>query len=125
MNYTSSTPRLARGRADLALRSSRIALAAVLMLPMGLVLCTGAFAAQPTDQAEHGLEEIVVTARHTSENLQVTPVAITALTGDQLRDRGVTGLGDLGPSIPSVSLSPTFAGFGQPVLALFRGDGPV
>jgi iron complex outermembrane receptor protein len=122
MSSTSSTPQSARGRADPALRFSGIALAAVLVLPMGLVLSAGAIAANP-DQTDHGLEEIVVTARHTSENLQVTPVAITALTGDQLRDRGITGLGDLGPSIPSVSLSPTFGGFGKSVLAFIRGVG--
>jgi iron complex outermembrane recepter protein len=45
------------------------------------------------DQAaadDGGLEEIVVTAQRRGENLQNVPLSITALTGDQLSNSGVT-----------------------------------
>jgi iron complex outermembrane receptor protein len=38
---------------------------------------------------DHGLEEITVTARKVEENLQETPIAITAITGNALQDRQV------------------------------------
>lgn len=42
-----------------------------------------------------GLDEIVVTARQAKENLVQTPVAVTALTSDQLDARGVTTINNL------------------------------
>ncbi|WP_404712816.1 TonB-dependent receptor [Sphingomonas sp. MMS24-J13] len=69
-------------------------------------------AAPPTaDQAapapaSTGLEEIVVTARRTSESLQKAPVAITAIGGDTLTRSGIKNLGDLQSRMPSVELSP-------------------
>ncbi len=47
--------------------------------------------------------DIVVTARKTSERIQDVPVSITAVTGDELRDRGASGLQDVLRSIPGLS----------------------
>lgn len=46
-------------------------------------------------QSESALEEIVVTARKREENLQDIPVAITALTSDDIIEAGLTGLEDI------------------------------
>jgi iron complex outermembrane receptor protein len=40
-------------------------------------------------QESHALDEITVTARKVQENLQETPIAITAITGNELQDRQV------------------------------------
>ncbi len=45
--------------------------------------------AQQAPQGPVGLEEITVTARRVSENLQDTPIAVTAITGAALEDRQI------------------------------------
>ena len=52
-----------------------------------------------------GLEEIVVTAERREENLQDVPIAATALTGDQLQDKGVQRIADLQYAAPSLSIT--------------------
>jgi iron complex outermembrane receptor protein len=51
------------------------------------------------------LEEIVVTAQFRQQNLQETPVAITAITADMARERGAVSLTDLGATAPNVTFS--------------------
>ncbi len=46
--------------------------------------------AQQTAQNNASLEEIVVTAQKRSENLQDTPLAISAVTADTINKRGIT-----------------------------------
>jgi iron complex outermembrane recepter protein len=50
------------------------------------------------------LQEIVVTARKREENLQNIPVAITAITGDDMKLQSVTQLTDLQGTVPSLRL---------------------
>jgi len=53
------------------------------------------------------LEEIIVSARRIEENLQTTPAAVTALTGDELVEiRGAVKLTDITSFVPNVNLSP-------------------
>lgn len=65
------------------------------------------------DDAQEPLGEIVVTAQRRTENLQRVPVAATALNGDALADRGITGVGGLEAAAPAVSI--TDAGITQAV----------
>lgn len=65
------------------------------------------------------LEEIVVTAQKRSEDLQKTPVAVTALSGDALKDGAVTRTSDLNGLVPAVQLGTGFAGTGA--LVAIRG----
>ena len=51
------------------------------------------------------LEEIVVTARKREENLQDTPIAVSAFTGDALDFRGVTEIGKLDQFVPNLVLN--------------------
>src|SRR3546814_6835810 len=53
-----------------------------------------------------GLEDIVVTARRTSEALQTTPVAVTALTNEALLTKQIEQVPDLARSTPALSLGP-------------------
>ncbi len=51
------------------------------------------------------IEEIVVTARKREENLQDTPIAVSAFTGDALDFRGVTDIGKLDQFVPNLVLN--------------------
>ncbi len=55
---------------------------------------------------DHGLGEIVVTARYVAENVQDTPIAITAKTDEQLAAANVTSTGDLGALVPNLYTMP-------------------
>src|ERR1700742_1105644 len=58
-----------------------------------------ALAEQPP---ESGIQEVVVTARKRAENLQDTPISITALTSDTLASRGIDNLAGIAESTPSL-----------------------
>lgn len=65
-------------------------------------------AAQATatpDQAA-GLGDIVVTARRREERLQDVPVAVTAISGAQLAERGIAKLSDLRYQAPAFQVQP-------------------
>jgi outer membrane receptor protein involved in Fe transport len=70
----------------------------------------GAFAQQVVAQntsaasAEPALEEVIVTATKRSTNLQDTPISITAVTGQDLLDRGIGDFTELAQEIPGVSM---------------------
>lgn len=53
--------------------------------------------------AETTIEEILVTARKREENLQDIPIAITAVTAEEMINRGINDLRDLSRFIPSVT----------------------
>jgi iron complex outermembrane receptor protein len=55
--------------------------------------------------ASDALQEIIVTAEKQAENINKVPLAITALTMTQLRDRGVLSAQDLQSIAPSVQIS--------------------
>jgi iron complex outermembrane receptor protein len=55
------------------------------------------------------LEEVIVTARKREEAIQDVPVSITAFTGNQLRDAGITNLKDLGYQTPGVQIDQSSA----------------
>ena len=61
-----------------------------------------------TDQADagSGLGDIVVTARRREEKLQDVPVAVTALSGQQLAERGVVKLEDIRFQAPAFQVQP-------------------
>ncbi|WP_372749382.1 TonB-dependent receptor [Litorivivens sp.] len=51
------------------------------------------------------IEEVVVTARKREENIQETPLAVTALSGEDLRDAGIDNVQDLSKSVPSLQIN--------------------
>lgn len=70
-----------------------------------------------------GLDEVVVTARRTEEPLQKTPIAVTALTMDQLEARSVKDLRDIGRFTPNMYMANT-GGQNPDTIAMFiRGVG--
>src|SRR5579862_1679189 len=53
-----------------------------------------------TDQ----IQEIVVTAQKRESTVETTPISITALTGQDLQDRGIADLASIVQSVPGVSM---------------------
>ncbi len=50
------------------------------------------------------LEQIVVTAEKRESTVQTTPISLTAVSGQDIADRGLTDLGNLVQSVPGVSI---------------------
>lgn len=94
-----------------------------------LAISTQAFAQQAPAADTSGAEtseeapDIVVTAQFREQKLQDVPLAITAVTGAQLEQRGQTNLADLGGSAPNVTLRQASATYGPSVVAYIRGVG--
>ncbi len=75
--------------------------------------------AQNGPQVTSQLQEVVVTAERRAENVQTTPIAVTALTGDQLKSDNVTNINDLATIAPTLSV----ANEGGYQLVVMRGVG--
>lgn len=58
-------------------------------------------------QSERGftLQEVIVTARRTEESLQSAPIAITAVSGAELQERGATQIAAVADFAPNVNFS--------------------
>ena len=80
-------------------------------------------AVQPAAAEEPAVGDIVVTARFRTENLQDTPLAITAMSADMMKARGYASVADVGSTAPSVFLRPANSGNGKTTLATIRGIG--
>jgi iron complex outermembrane recepter protein len=101
----------------------------VLAACAGLALAAGAAQAQTAaakpagDQSAGTLEEIVVTAEYRTENLQDTPIAISALSGEALTERGIYNLEDVTKAVPNLTLFQANAAYGKTMAASIRGIG--
>ncbi len=98
----------------------------------GCGLALAAVQAQAQDQtttsqgaasSDSTLKEVVVTARFRAENVQKTPLAITAVSGSELDARSVTGVTSLSGQAPNLVINPGGAGFGPSAFATIRGIG--
>ncbi len=71
------------------------------------------------------LTEIVVTARKRSEDLQTTPISISAFSGDDLDARGIDRLDDLANYAPNLTFqnSPGHSGSNSAAAVYIRGIG--
>lgn len=58
-------------------------------------------------QAEPGIQDIVVTAQRRSERLQDVPIAVTAVSGDDLLARGLNSATDLNMATPNLNVNRT------------------
>ena len=67
--------------------------------------------------------EVVVTAQFRRQNVQQTPIAITAVNAQMLENRGETNIAQVANQAPNVSLKPQGAAFGPSLGASIRGIG--
>src|SRR5579859_556701 len=61
-------------------------------------------AAAPVEGKGDTLEEVVVTAQKRESTVETTPISITALTGADLADRGITDIQSVVQSVPGISM---------------------
>jgi iron complex outermembrane receptor protein len=87
-------------------------------LAFGAMAVTPAALAQTaSSEPEAGkLEEIVVTARKTAENLQEIPVAVTAFSAGNIEKLNIQGLADVARFTPGFSFESYSGAFNAPVL---------
>jgi iron complex outermembrane receptor protein len=85
----------------------------------------GAPAAAAAQEAIGGLDEVVVTARRTAENLQTVPVAVSAFTAETVEARGIDTIADVADYAPNVTLDFTspISGASSALVAFIRGIG--
>jgi iron complex outermembrane receptor protein len=97
-----------------------------------ILTCTGALlgintaaaqAQQPSATSSGALEEVVVTARYREEKLQETPIAITAITAEDIQARDFKTAYEIGYTVPNASFRQTQAAFGNTMSAFIRGIG--
>ena len=94
-------------------RLSQLLLASTAAIPLLSVPAVAQTSAQPSAQpaaGAGGLEEIVVTARKRSEDIQVTPVAITAISAVEAKQATVREFQDLRGLVPDLEITPVAAG---------------
>ena len=89
---------------------------------LALLMAGGNALAQQSSDVDQ-LEEITVTAQFRSQNLQETPLAITAVTGDMLEARSQTSIYEVAQQAPSVFLAPQAQANGSGLIAYIRGVG--
>lgn len=63
--------------------------------------------AQTAPSEDTGIEEIVVTAQRREESLQKAAVAVTAMTGDQLINAGISDTQGLNKLVPALTVQPS------------------
>jgi iron complex outermembrane recepter protein len=80
-----------------------------------------AFAQAAQEKPTGGLEEIIVTATKRSENLQNVPVAVSAISAQALKNKGVFETSDMNNSLPNLQVSSPY-GEQQPNFSV-RGVG--
>ncbi|WP_137680798.1 TonB-dependent receptor [Aurantiacibacter suaedae] len=82
--------------------------------------------AHAQDNGEEGSRAnnvIIVTAQFREQALQDTPLAITAVTADDLEAKSLNDLATAADSAPNVQIRPATAAFGPSVVASIRGIG--
>jgi iron complex outermembrane receptor protein len=90
------------------------AISAAVARALGVMACCGlahgAFAQQATASAaatadNSGLEEVVVTAERRAEDLSTTPISITALSGDAMKNQQMATINDLQLAAPALTVN--------------------
>ncbi len=86
-------------------------------------LLNGLVLAADTAAPASEVQEVVVTAQYREEKLQDIPIAITAITAQQIEQQGAQRLSDVLTNAPSVAFRQQSAAFGESVTAFIRGFG--
>jgi iron complex outermembrane receptor protein len=71
---------------------------------MSIALGAHAQTAQADGNSGAAIEEVVVTAQKRASTVQKTPISITAVSGEELQDRGITNFTSLAGDTPGVSM---------------------
>ena len=85
----------------------RIGIAATFALIVGSSALANEAAVQRGPTAAVVLEEIIVSARRREESLQAVPIAVTAISGDELSRNSLFTISDVAQVAPSMTVGPT------------------
>lgn len=123
---------------NLRIKVAKIKLCTLFVILLSLSSFTFANEQALKSKSGGSLEQVTVTARKVAENLQDTPVAITAMSGDALAASGINNVGDLTKSVPGLDIgnkgegnaAPYIRGVGQrqnkptldPAVAIYMDD---
>ena len=88
-----------------------------------LAVVAGASLASAPAFAQNIIEEILVTARKRTENLQEVPAAVSAFSGEELLDRGVDNIVEVARLTPNVTINETNGLIAGAVQVFIRGIG--
>ena len=104
--------------------SARFAFGAgISALALGIAMPAHAQDTQAKDKKDDSTQEIVVTAQFRQQNLQDTPLAITAVNSALLASRNETDLSQVAAQAPNVQLTQMGGAFGSSMAAYIRGIG--
>ena len=93
------------------------------VLSTSVLVAIGGHAPALAQTDEEGVETVIVSAQFREQNLQETPLAISAFSGDVLEARGQTDTNDIDMFVPNAVIQPLGAGWGSTVAAFVRGIG--
>src|SRR5579871_1551722 len=86
-------------------RTARTPVAQALAMALGLGLVEGVYAdAAASDAAGDQLQEVVVTAEKRTATVQETAASITAVSSQEIADRGIVDFNSLAQSVPGISM---------------------
>jgi iron complex outermembrane receptor protein len=104
--------------------SRHVALAVALVLGSGAA--SNVLAQAPASEDDSNiLGEVIVTAQFRAQNVQDTPLAITAVSAELLEARNQTNITEITSQAPNVTLKQQGATFGPSIAASIRGIGQV
>jgi len=101
--------------------ASRARYSAVAACVAAILASATAHAQSESADEESGLQSVVVTARYTQEDVQATPLAITAITADDLEVRNLDNVTTLGAAVPNFYTRPGVAAQGPTPTITLRG----
>ncbi|WP_165793670.1 TonB-dependent receptor [Hyphococcus luteus] len=87
-----------------------------------MLMAASSVAALSLTGAAFAADEIVVTAQFREQSLQDTPIAITAVTGEEIETKALSDISDIAAAAPNVTISKAAASFNG-VAAYIRGVG--
>jgi iron complex outermembrane receptor protein len=101
----------------ISVRHARSGATSIVAAVVGSIIATSAMAQE--------LEEVTVTATRRSENIQDVPIAVTAVTAEQLESKGINDVAKLSAIAPNVTLDAgtPFSGSDTVLAAYIRGIG--
>ena len=100
-------------------------LPAIVVAVIGATSTSPVMAQEEKSQSRYTIEEITVTARKVEEGLQEAPLAVTAMSGAELENRGALDVIDFADVAPNVSFKSNgvTSGFGAAPRVSIRGVG--
>jgi iron complex outermembrane recepter protein len=78
-------------------------IAQAMTIALGLALIEGAHAADATSGGSDQLQEVVVTAEKRTATVQDTAASITAVSSEEIADRGIVDFNSLAQSVPGIA----------------------